>query len=257
MQKDRVAAMKQGEKMVGTFFELGGTTAAESLALSGLDFIIIDTEHGIHDVESALPAVIACERHGVVPFVRVKDPSRASVLKMLDIGARGLIVPCIQTIEEVRGLVEYGKYHPVGCRGFAPTRAAQFGHHEFGNDLEAYFRAANERTLLIPQCETAGCLAVVEEVAATEGIDGIFVGPYDLSIALGIPGQFEHPTLLAAIDRVKRACKEHGKLALIYAGSSEATKAYLADGFDAVACAMDCVFLTDALTKFVTEVKGA
>ena len=256
MQKDRVAAMRQGEKLVGTFFELGGAIAAESLALAGLDFIIIDTEHGIYDVESALPVILACERHGMLPFVRIKDPSRPSVLKMLDIGARGLIVPSIRTMEEIRGLVAYGKYHPVGQRGYAPTRAAGFGRNEFGSDLEGYFQAANERTLLIPQCETAECLEIIEAVAATDGIDGIFIGPYDLSIALGIPGQFDHPTLLAAIERVKAACKAAGKIAMIYAGSAEATRGYLQAGFEGVACAMDCVFLTDALARFVREAKG-
>ena len=104
--KDKITA---GEKAVGIFYELGGSAVVEALGLGGLDFFIIDTEHGPYDVESARDAVLAAGAHTISPFVRVKDATRASILKMLDIGAQGLIIPAIESVDEVRKIVEYGK----------------------------------------------------------------------------------------------------------------------------------------------------
>ena len=150
--------MRSGEKVVGTFFELGGNTAVECLGLAGLDFFIIDTEHGPFDVESAMNFIRAGELRGISPLVRVKDTTRPSILKMLDIGAMGLIIPCVQTLDEVRGLVEYGKYYPIGQRGFAPARKSGFGFEPFAQEIGAYFEICNRETMIIPQCETRGCL---------------------------------------------------------------------------------------------------
>jgi 4-hydroxy-2-oxoheptanedioate aldolase len=100
--------LESGKPALGTFAMLGPKPGAECLALGGMDFMIVDTEHGPFDVETAIDYVVAAERHGVTPLVRVKDPSRASVLKMLDIGAMGLIIPFLETVGDVRKLVEYG-----------------------------------------------------------------------------------------------------------------------------------------------------
>ncbi|MDR1874812.1 MAG: 4-hydroxy-2-oxovalerate aldolase, partial [Synergistaceae bacterium] len=134
LMKSRI---QRGERVVGTFFELGGTTAVECLGLTGLDFFIIDTEHGPFDVESAIEFVRAAGAYSITPLVRVKDATRPSVLKMLDVGAQGLIVPNIHTADEVRQLVEYGKYYPKGRRGFAATRVVDFGFNPGMADIEA------------------------------------------------------------------------------------------------------------------------
>ena len=210
----------QGRPALGTFYELGGIAAAECLGIAGLDFMIVDTEHGPYDVESALTAA---SRRDCAPLVRVKDVTRPSVLKMLDVGAKGLIVPDVRSAEEVRRLVEYAKYYPLGRRGFAPTLASGYGFDREAADVESYFALCNRETLLIPQCETAEALEHIEEIAAMEGVDGIFVGPYDLSVALGKPARMDNPELLAAIARVLAACKASGKLSMIFSGSPEAT----------------------------------
>ncbi len=100
------------------FFEIGSSIAVESLGIAGLDFLIIDTEHGPFDVESTMEYIRAAELKDLTPFVRVKDRTRSSILKMLDIGAKGLIIPFIKTVEDAEKIVEYGKYFPVGKRGF-------------------------------------------------------------------------------------------------------------------------------------------
>ena len=249
--KEKIA---EGGHVIGTFFELGGTVAAQCLGIAGLDFFVIDTEHGIFDVESALTAVTAAEKRGVTPFVRVKDASRASVLKMLDIGAMGLIVPCIHTVQEVEQLVEYAKYYPLGHRGFAPTLANGYGFEGFAQNMEEYFTLANRETLLIPQCETAGCLEHIETIAAMEGVDGIFIGPYDLSIALGVPGKMDSPTLVEAIRHVVKVCKANQKMTMIYANTPTAAAEHFKNGIDCVACGMDSVFLINAVKDMVASV---
>ncbi len=256
MSKDIRQKLQDGEKVVGTFFEIGGSTAVECLGLSGLDFFIIDTEHGPFDVESSADFIRAAQLRKIAPFVRIKDAARPSVLKMLDIGAKALIVPCINSVEEVQKLVEYGKYYPVGMRGFAPTRVSGFGFEEFAADINHYFEFCNKSTMIIPQCETLGCLEHIEEIAAIEGVDGIFIGPYDLSISFGKPGQFNDPEVVHAFDRVVKACKAAGKFALIYAGSEEVAKKYLEDSFDGVAYNMDAIVYINAYKNIIKNIKS-
>lgn len=248
--------MRKAIPVVGTFFETGSVTTVECMGLSGLDFLVIDTEHGPFDVESAMEFVRAAELRGIEPLVRIKDHSRASVLKMLDIGAKGLIVPNIETVEQVTKLVEYGKYYPLGRRGFAAARCGGFGFDEHASGpVSEYFRISNDETMIIPQCETKSCLDNIEEIVSIEGIDGVFVGPYDLSIALDIPAQFSEPKFLSAVDRILKACKAAGKLALIYSGSVEAARQYIKAGFDGVAYGQDTVIITNAYKSFVEQIK--
>jgi 4-hydroxy-2-oxoheptanedioate aldolase len=119
-----------------------------------------------------------------------------------------------------------------------------------------YFETCNRETLLIPQCETMGCLENIEEIAAIEGVDGIFIGPYDLSVALGKPTQFEDPEFLAAVGRIVSACRSARKLTFIYAGSLEKAKDYWRAGFDAVAYSNDAAEAIKALRNAAAYIKG-
>ena len=255
MKNSIKTTMQNGEKILGTFFEIGGSTAVECLGLAGLDFLIIDTEHGPFDVESAMDFMRAAELRKITPLVRVKDTSRPSILKMLDIGAKGLIIPCVHTVEEVKKLVEYGKYFPLGQRGFAPARSAGFGFEPFAKDIADYFETCNRETMIIPQCETLDCLDNIEEIAAIEGVDGIFIGPYDLSVALGKPAQFGDPDMINAVARVLKACKKAGKFSFIYAGKPEQAQKHFADGFDGVAYSMDSIVYINAFRQLINELK--
>ena len=246
----------EGKPSLGTFYEMGGTMAAECVGIGGMDFLIVDTEHGPFEAETALSAILAAERRGCVPFVRARDLSRPATLKLLDVGAMGVIVPDVRTVEEVKKLVEYAKYYPLGRRGFAPTLASGYGFDREAADVESYFALCNRETLLIPQCETAEALEHIEEIAAMEGVDGIFVGPYDLSVALGKPARMDNPELLAAIARVLAACKANGKLSMIYAGDAAASARLLRQGFDCVACGMDSILLIQAAKQLKADVEA-
>jgi len=256
MKNNLKEKLVSGSKAIGTFFEVGGETAVEGLGYTGLDYIIIDTEHGPFEVESTMGLIRAAELKELVPLVRIKDVSRPSVLKNLDIGAMGLVVPCVETVEEAKSLVEWAKYYPVGKRGFFTARKAGFGYEEFTKNVKEYFQTCNRETLLIPQCETKGCLDNIEEIAALEGVDGIFIGPYDLSIGLGIPAQFDEPIFNEAVARILKACIDNNKLSFILTVNPAMAIGYLEQGFDSVAISTDIAFYIAGIKSMVDGIKN-
>ena len=256
MENKVKAKLEIGEAVIGTFFEMGSSTAVESLGLTGLDFFIIDTEHGPFDVESTLDFIRAAELKELTPFVRIKDRSRSSILKMLDIGAKGLIIPFIKTADDAAEIVKYGKYFPLGERGFFFGRPVSYGYEDTVNDLSSYFNICNRETMLIPQCETRECLENIEEISSLEGIDGIFVGPYDLSIGMGKPAVFDDPDFKAALERILEACRKAGKPAFIYCGDAEAAKKYISMGFKGVGIGTDNTVYINAYKSIVKEVRS-
>ncbi len=244
------------EKTVGTFLELGTSNAVEALGYSGLDYIIIDTEHGPFAEESAMGFIRTAKLSKLTPFVRIKDITRPSVLKMLDIGAEGLIVPCVETVEQVKNLVKWGKYTPIGERGFFYGRAAGYGYEDFTSPLGEYFNKCNTETMIIPQCETLGCLQNIEEIMSIDGVDGIFVGPFDLSIALGKPGQFNTIEFSQALTRIVKACKNANKPAMIFASDLETAIKDYNIGFDSVTIGTDIAALTNSFISIVNKIRG-
>lgn len=247
----------EGRKILGTFFESGSEITAECIGYSGLDYMIIDSEHGPFDVESALRYIRAAKFAGTTPFVRVKDSCRNSILKMLDAGAMGLIIPNLQTVEEAHRIVEYGKYFPLGDRGIAPTVGMNYWTKDYATQgMDHYIEVTNAETLLIPICETRGCLENLETIVNIEGIDGIFVGPFDLSAALGTPGDFSNPEVIEAIQHVADVCRSAGKMSLIYGVKPEDIKRRFEQGYDSVAYSMDSLILIDALSKLVKQYVG-
>lgn len=244
--------MERGEKTVGSFFESGSTAALEMMGLTGLDYVVIDTEHGPFDAERAGEFVCAAERHNLTPLARVNEISRPAILRLLDVGCKGLIVPQVHSIEDVRKIVEYGKYYPLGERGVAGERANCFT-YDMGGSLNDWFRIANEETLLIPQCETVGCLNDIDNIVRVDGIAGMFVGPYDLSTAMGIPGQFDNPDFLKAIQKVVDACHAAGKFCITYCDSAQKARQYFAMNFDSATIGLDVCILVDGYRQMVRE----
>ncbi|MDR1709778.1 MAG: host specificity protein [Candidatus Accumulibacter sp.] len=256
MQNRLLGKLKAGAKPMGAFCSLGGTAAVEAMALGGLDYVIIDNEHGPQDIESSVAGILAAESRGITPFLRPRGHDRAAILKALDNGAQGLVVPYVRSIEEVLALVERAKYRPVGDRGFAGVRANGFGLAPFAADIRAYFRLMNEQTLLLPQCETRACLDDIEKIVALPGVDGAFVGPYDLSISLDVPGDLDSKTLLDAAQRVQKACADAGKYSFIYAGSAAKARQFFEMGYDSVAAGLDVQILANGVAGIVKAVKG-
>lgn len=249
---------REGKLTVGTFFEMGHAAVGEVIGQTELDYFIIDCEHGPYDIESVGDVIRAAEGVSggkVTPFARSKDSERASILKLLDIGAKGIIIPHVQSLEEAKRIVEYGKYFPVGDRGVAVSRSVKYGlSDETNQGIKTWLEECNEKELLIPQCETTGCLNQIEEIMALDGIDGIFVGPYDLSASLGIPAEFDNLKFLKAIKRIIKAVKTAGKFAIIYVDDEKTAAERCALGYDSVTIQLDSTVYFRALNKMVEEV---
>lgn len=244
------------KKTVGTFFELGGTGLMECLTRTGLDYVIIDTEHSYFSEESVADYIRTAENGNLIPFVRIGDIRRPYVLRMLDIGARGLIVPNITSVDQVKELVSYAKFAPIGRRGYCPTRTSGWGADEWSKDVDAYMAECNRRCKVIPQCETTEALEHIEEIAALPGVDGIFVGPCDLSISMGIPLQFDSPVLTEAIERILAACKKYNKESYIFSGTPENGRKWLEKGYDSVACSLDASVVMKGFQELVDGCLG-
>lgn len=246
MENSLKRKLQNGEKPLGTFFASGSVTMMECLGRTGLDFVVIDNEHAPMEAETTVDLVRAAELTGLCPLARVREISRPAVLKLLDVGVKGLIVPNVQSVEDVKTLISYAKYYPLGERGFCPTRKDGWG-FDMPEAVPEIMCRFNEETLLIPQCETVGALEAIEEIAALDSVDGVFVGPFDLSISMGIPGQFQSEVFQTALTRILRACHEAGKFCLFFGGTKEAVQQGFARGFDGMAYGIDTMLFIELL----------
>ena len=249
MRENRVLSNhKLNRPSYGIFAELQSTSSIENMALSGLDFVIIDAEHAPLGTEFINRAIIAADAAGITPFVRIPEISRREVLHALDGGAQGLVIPSVETVDEVRHLVHWAKFAPVGSRGYVPTRDGLWGDDEsYAGGGVSYMEEANRHTLLLPQCETMGCLENLEEIVSMDGVDGIFVGPLDLSIALGCPMQMDSPRETEAIEHILKTVHQYNKLAFIYSGDTETALRMTKMGYDAVNIGTDVFVLRAGL----------
>ncbi|MEA2443712.1 MAG: hypothetical protein QOJ12_1004, partial [Thermoleophilales bacterium] len=191
--RERLAA---GETLIGTFLNLGSPVAAEVCGLGGLDWALLDFEHGTVHEADLLSHVLAAEAGGVPLFVRVETAARPRIGRALDIGAAGIMVPRIDTVEQARAAISHMQYGPHGDRGVATYNRAC----GFGTRVEA-IAEARDRTTGIIQIESTAAVAASREIAALEGVDVLFVGPGDLTHALGSFGKVEDPEFL-------RSCRE-------------------------------------------------
>lgn len=248
--------LANGQQPIGTFFELGGPSVVEALGRTGLDFVILDNEHGPFEAESTRDFIRAAENSGLCPLARVRESSRPAILKLLDVGAQGLIIPDVHTVEQVRDLIAFAKYAPLGKRGFCPSRKDGWGFDEAAaQSVAGQMDYWNRETLLIPQCETVGALEHIEEIAALEGVDGIFIGPFDLSISMGIPGAFERPEFQKALERILAVCHAAGKFCIYFTVNAAAVPNSFRQGFDAVAYSLDASVLIQAYRDILSDIR--
>lgn len=244
------AKLKKGEAVFGTFFNSYSPDIAEIIGAAGVDFIVIDCEHGPGSPEGIVDCIRASEARGMTPIVRVTEDTRTGILRYLDIGAHGILVPQLKSVEQAKEVVRSSKYAPEGMRGMAVPRASTWG-----LDGHDYTKMANEETFISVQCENVECLENIEEIAKVEGIDMIFLGPYDMSQALGIPGQIKHEKMLEAEKRILNAAKSAGIAAGIFVGSVEAAKQSREEGWDFLLTSMDIQTVGQVYSERVKEFK--
>jgi 4-hydroxy-2-oxoheptanedioate aldolase len=233
-----------GETAFAAWLTLDGPAAAGTLASAGFDAVVVDLQHGratLHDLPRFLTAI---EHTQAVPFARVAWNDPAELMRALDLGARGIICPMVSSRTEAEAFVTACRYPPAGTRSYGPIRAA-FGR---GRDQTS---AADAAVLLFAMIETVSGLANVEEIATTPGLDGLFVGPADLSLALGIAtfADLTDPAMLTVLDEVVAAADAHGLVPGIHAPSPMPAAEMAARGFRFVSCAVDEDLLRGAAVK--------
>ena len=223
------------EILSGTWLNLGSSITAEIAGLAGFDWVVVDLEHGAGGHDSALHQLQAVSATPAAPIVRVAWNEAPRVKRVLDLGAAGVVIPWITSAEEAGQAVAAMRYPPQGIRGAASiTRAAAFGDAQ-----REYLTTANEKLLTVVQIETERTLARLDEIAAVDGVDVLFVGPFDLSLSMGIPTQYADPRFRAALAQVVAAAQKHNKAAGILLSKPEQLAQTIADGYTFIGLGSD------------------
>jgi 2-keto-3-deoxy-L-rhamnonate aldolase RhmA len=200
------AKLKAGQPTIGAQISLSDPAVAEIFGRAGFDWLIIDSEHAAHNGPT-IRAMLQAAAH--TPAVALARPLRLDndlIRHYLDLGSPGILCPFINTGDEARQFVSACRYPPQGIRGYGPRRAAVYGF-----DVDEYMQIANECMICIPIIESTQAIDNIDDIVNVDGIDGISIGPMDLSISMGMFRKFDHPDYLAAVDRVRKSCKKHGK----------------------------------------------
>lgn len=237
--------MKEGRTAFGTFNMINSPELVEILGIAGFDFLVIDTEHGPNSVESAQTLIRAADYRGMTPVVRVTENSKTKILRLLDVGAQGIQVPQVNSRKEAEAVVDAAKYFPLGSRGVALTRSADYGNVD---PLE-YFRQANEETLVVAQCENVKGLEALEEILEVPSVDVIFLGPFDMSQSLEVPGDVYHPKVEAAAERVVSLARKAGKAAGIFVLDGEQAKRRAEQGFQYITINAETALLSNVCKR--------
>ena len=228
---------KAGKPVFGVWAALACPFAVELMSLPGVAYLCVDQQHGVIDYADAVNMMMAAQARGVAPLTRVPANESWMIAKALDAGAQGVIVPLVNNADEARAAVQACRYPPQGVRSFGPIRAAVVT----GRDQ----KALGEGVLCFVMVETREGLANIEAIAATPGLDGIYVGPADLALGLGLPPDLDktEPEHAAAVAAILDACRRNGIIAGIQCGSGKSAHAYAKQGFGLVTFTKDSAVL--------------
>ncbi|MBB4929527.1 2-keto-3-deoxy-L-rhamnonate aldolase RhmA [Lipingzhangella halophila] len=247
--------LTRGEKVFGIMLsEIANPNAAMMLATAGLDFFVIDMEHGTLDYSEMAGLVTAARGWNVAPVVRIPEIRRETVLKPLDAGAAGLVVPQVEEVEQVEEVVSHAMYPDRGRRGVALRRA----HSAFAKrPAVQYMAEADRETLVLVQIETRRGLENVDRLAEVEGLGGFFIGPFDLSVDLGIPGALDHEEMREAYRTVIAAAKRTNRVAAIHVFDPHMAVELMQDGIDMCSVSSEINMLVDQASNNVQIMRDA
>ena len=247
-------SLKAGGVSIGTMvFEFACTGIGRIASNAGAEFVVYDMEHTGFETETIRMLIATTPRPKLVPIVRIPTTKYEFVSRTLDMGAMGIMAPMVETADEARLLVQSAKYPPIGRRGSAFSIA----HDDYRNDpIPDVVRSSNEEVLVIVQIETATGLTNLEEIAAVPEVDVLWIGLYDLTNSLGIPGQMQHPQIESAIDRVIAACHKNNKIPAVLVTSIEEGRAQIQRGFKLIAYGGDVWIYQSALKQGLAAVRA-
>ncbi len=232
--------LDNGHVLLGTLLSLPSPEIAEINSHLGFDWLFLDLEHGPHGFIEAQRIIQAVGNRTPV-LTRVPELTESAIKKALDIGSEGVIVPKVNTADEARAVVRFAKYQPLGDRGVGAARA-----HKYGVSFNEYMAEANLETLVVVQIEHIDGVKNIDEIVKVEGIDVVFIGPYDLSGSLGVVGQVNHTLVTEAIEKVEETVRSQN-LALGYFGTSpDAVLPMVEKNYQLITCGTD----SDAIISY-------
>ncbi len=241
--------LKNGKCVYGPFMKTGDPMFVEAAGLAGFDFIILDTEHGPVSIENQQNNIRAAEARDTVPIIRLKDKEENTIGRALDIGAYGIQVPQIKTADEARDVVKYAKFYPYGMRGVCRfVRAADY------SDIHRNeFFESSKDVLIILQLEGIDAIKNLDEILTVEGVDILFIGPYDLSQSLGLPGQVNHPKVVEAMKAIVEKASAAGKTIGCFVDTPDDLKMWRELGLQYLSYSVDVGIFIDACKKLTAE----
>lgn len=243
--------MAAGKLQIGLWCSLCSNIAAELVSYSGFDWLLLDTEHSPNEVPDILSQLQASARGTAHSIVRPAWNDPVLIKRYLDIGAQTLLLPYVQNADEARQAVEATRYPPHGIRGVTGSgRAAKFGR------ITDYLKKANDEVCVLVQVETREALAEIDRIAAVPGVDGVFIGPSDLSASFGQIGNPAHPAVQQAIEDAGKRIRAAGKGAGILTGNEDEARRYIGWGYNFVAVGTDLVLLARATDNLAQKFKS-
>lgn len=251
MEFIRERALK-GDFLAGAWLNLASPLTAEMAGLVGYDWLLIDQEHAPGDNWTILHQLQAASRYPVAPIVRVPWVDRILFKKILDLGAAGIMTPYVQTAEEAREVVKFGKYTPMGERGIASSPRCA----DYSSNFTSYFENANKNTILVAQIETGKSLDNADAIASVDGIDVLFVGPMDLAISTNLRGMFEDDKYVANLKRVATAAKNNGKACGILLPHAKWIPLLKELGFTFIACGADGGYVLNGMKTTIEALRA-
>jgi 2-keto-3-deoxy-L-rhamnonate aldolase RhmA len=250
MRASFVGELRAGRVMLGALVSVRSAEVAEALALCGVDWLFVDMEHSLIDAAAAQGIVQAVAGRAYV-LLRLAENAPEHYKKALDTGCDGVIVPMVKSADEARAAVRAAKYPPLGARSAGMGRA-----QGYGAGFAAYTREANETTALFVQLEHKDAVAEIEAIVAVDGVDGVFLGPYDLSGSMGMLGEVGHPEVVAAMDTVRAACAAKGMPLGIFCATLEQAAVEIERGATLVVMGTDLGMMMGAAKAGLERLRG-
>ena len=252
MRINRVKQLwREGKPAIGGFLSIPSCFSAEVMAHTGLDWLCIDMQHGCIDYSDVVPMLTAISTTAVTPFVRVPWNEPSIIMKVLDAGAYGVIVPMVSNRAEAERAVAACRYPPVGMRSNGPNRALLYG----GAD---YQKCADREMACIAMIETAEGIEKMEEIISTPGLDAVYIGPTDLALALGLPPVMDNddPKHVATVNRILETCRRHNVVAAMHTAGSKYTQRYIDQGFRMVMLVPDRLAISNYVKAEIGRLTG-
>ncbi len=248
MKNSLKAKLLDKKSTVGLWMTIPSPDVSEALSTLPFDWFLFDLEHSALNEQSAQVLMQGMRDDSITPLVRVAWNDQILIKKALDIGAHGVIVPMVNTRQDAENAVSACRYPPVGMRGCGPKRPWIYD--------PAYIDTADEEILVIVQIETEEAVSNIDEILSVEGVDGFFVGPFDLSITMGLKGRMDDPSFQKAIDTVFAAGKRLGVATGLWGGAGKSVAERLADGWQIVAVGLDLYVLVAGAKRVLEEALG-